>query len=49
MFWSGPITLFLLHFSNLHFILNISKKKGELHSLCISETLDGERSGYVNV
>ena len=25
------------------------EKKGEPHSLCISETIDGERSAYVNV
>ena len=40
---------FLLHFWNVHAISNISKKKDECPSLIISEIMDCERSGYLNV
>ena len=41
----------LLHIWHLHKILNIlkKKKKDEPHSLCIFETIDSERLGYLNV
>ena len=40
---------FLLYFWNLNLILNIGKKKDERHSFCISQVIDGEKGGYVNV
>ena len=40
---------FLLHFWNVHEIQNILKKKDEYPSLIISEIMDCERSGYLNV
>ena len=40
---------FVTHSWSLHLILNICKEKVELHSLCISEILDGERRTYVDV
>ena len=42
---------FLLHFWNLHEIYNILKKKmsNEYPSLIISEIMDCERGGYLNV
>ena len=39
---------FLLHFWNLHYILNILKKK-EPYSLSISEIIDSKWRGYLNV
>ena len=40
---------FLLHFANVHEISNSSKKKDEYPSLIISEIMDCEREGYLNV
>ena len=41
---------FLLHFWNLHQVLNIlKKKKDEAHSSTISDIIDSERSSYLNV
>ena len=40
---------FLFHFWNVHEIWNILKKKDEYPSLIISEIMDCERSGYINV
>ena len=40
---------FLLHFWNVHEILSIFKKKDEYSSLIISEIIDAERRGYLNV
>ena len=40
---------FLLHFWNVHAIQNILEKKDEYHSLIISEIMDCERGGYLNV
>ena len=40
---------FLLHFWNVHEIYNILKKKDEYPSLTISEIMDCERGGYLNV
>ena len=40
---------FLLHFWNVHEIQNILKKKDEYPSLIISEIMDCERGGYLNV
>ena len=40
---------FLLHFWNVHAIYNILKKKDEYPSLIISEIMDFERDGYLNV
>ena len=40
---------FLLHFWNVHAIYNILKKKDEYPSLIISEIMDCERGGYLNV
>ena len=40
---------FLLHFWNVHEIWSISKKKDGYPSLIISEIIDAERRGYVNV
>ena len=40
---------FLLHFWNVHQIQNILKKKNEYPSLIISEIMDCERGGYLNV
>ena len=40
---------FLLHFWNVHEIYNILKKKHEYPSLTISEIMDCERGGYLNV
>ena len=37
------------HLWNLHQIMNIFWKKDEAHSLHISEVIDSERSGYLNV
>ena len=39
---------FLLHFSNVHEIYNI-EKKDEYPRLIISEIMDCERGGYLNV
>ena len=40
---------FLLHFWNVHEIYSIFKKKDEYPSLIISEIIDAERRGYLNV
>ena len=40
---------FLLHFWNVHEIQNILKRKDEYPSLIISEIMDCERGGYLNV
>ena len=40
---------FLLHIWNVHQIYNILKKKDEHPSLVISEIIDSERVGYLNV
>ena len=40
---------FLLHFWNVHEIYSISKKKDGYPSLIISEIIDAERRGYLNV
>ena len=40
---------FLLHFWNVHEIYTILKKKDEYSSLIISEIIDAERRGYLNV
>ena len=40
---------FLLHFWNVHKIWNILKKRDEYPSLIISEIMDCERGGYLNV
>ena len=40
---------FLLDFSNVHEIYNILEKKDEYPSLIISEIMDCERGGYLNV
>ena len=40
---------FLLHIWNVHQIYNILKKKDEPPSLVISEIIDSERVGYLNV
>ena len=40
---------FLLHFWNVHEIKSIFKKKDEYPSLIISEIIDAERRGYLNV
>ena len=40
---------FLLHFWNVHAILNILKKKDEYPSLINSEIMNCERGGYLNV
>ena len=40
---------FLLPFWIVHAILNILKKKDEYPSLIISEIMDCERGGYLNV
>ena len=40
---------FLLNLWNVHEILHILKKKNEYPSLIISEMLDCERGGYLNV
>ena len=40
---------FLLHFWNAHEISSIFKKKDEYPSLIISEILDAERRGYLNL
>ena len=40
---------FLLHFWNVHVIWNILEKKDEYPSLIISEIMDCERGGYLNV
>ena len=40
---------FLLHFWNVHAISNILKKKDEYPSLIISEIINCERGGYLNV
>ena len=40
---------FLLYFWNVHEIKSISKKKDESPSLIISEIIDGETRGYLNV
>ena len=39
---------FLLHFRNLHQILNIFQKKFKPQSVCISEIIDFEKRGYLN-
>ena len=39
---------FLLHFCNLQKILRISKKKDQLHSLSISESIKSEKYGYLH-
>ena len=39
------ILIFFVRFSNLHPILNMSKKKDEPHTLCISEITDPQRRG----
>ena len=38
----------LLHFQNLHTILNFLKKKCERHSLGISEIFHSKERGYMN-
>ena len=40
---------FWLHFWNINEIERIFKKKDEYPSLIISEIIDSERSGYLNV
>ena len=40
---------FLLHFWNVHEIWSISLKKDGYPSLIISEIIDAERRGYLNV
>ena len=40
---------FFLHFWNVHEIWSISKKKDGYPSLIISEIIDAERRGYLNV
>ena len=40
---------FLLHFWNVHEIWSIFKKKDEYPSLFISEIIDAEKRGYLNV
>ena len=40
---------FLLHFWSVHEIQNILKKKDEYPCLIISEIMDCERGGYLNV
>ena len=40
---------FLLHFWNVHEIWSIVKKKDEDPSLIISEIIDAQRRGYLNV
>ena len=40
---------FLLNFWNVHEIWSIFKKKDEYSSLIISEIIDAERRGYLNV
>ena len=40
---------FLLHFWTVHEIWSISKKKDGYPSLIISEIIDAERRGYLNV
>ena len=40
---------FLLNFWNVHEIQGIFKKKDEYPSLIISEIIDAERRGYLNV
>ena len=40
---------FLLHFWNVHESKNILKKKDEYPSLIISEIMEWERGGYLNV
>ena len=40
---------FLLHFWNVHPVWNILKKKDEYPSRIISEIMDCERGGYLNV
>ena len=40
---------FLLNFWNVHEIRSISKKKDGYPSLIISEIIDAERRGYLNV
>ena len=44
-----PFLNFLLHFWNVHEIWSIFKKKDEYPSLIISEIIDAERRGYLNV
>ena len=40
---------FLLHFWNVHKIYSISKKKDGCPRVIISEIIDAERRGYLNV
>ena len=40
---------FLVHIWNVHEIKSIFKKKDEYPSLIISEIIDAERRGYLNV
>ena len=40
---------FLLHFWNMHEISSISEKKDGYPSLIISEMIDAERRGYLNL
>ena len=42
-----PFVNFLLHFWNLHYILNILGKN-EPHSLSISEVIESKRHAYLN-
>ena len=39
---------FFMHFWNLHSILNILKKRKELHSSSVSEVIDSKRCAYLN-
>ena len=39
---------FLLHFWNLHQVLNNVKKADQVHSSTISDIIDSERSSYLN-
>ena len=40
---------FLLHFWNVHEIYSIFQKKDEYPSLIISEIIDAEKRGYLNL
>ena len=40
---------FLLHFCNVHEILEHFQKKDEYSSLIVSEIIDAERRGYLNL
>ena len=41
--------IFSFRFWNLHQLLRILKKKHDSHSLSITESIDSERGGYLNL